>query len=114
MRGVMWSGTFGAFLLAWAVPAPAQVLPPVPAPRPGSAPYRLGSVHSQTHRIRMDPGGRQGGLEVLGVIPGSPAGRAGLEAGDVILAANSARIIAPDDLRRVMAESGGWLRLKVF
>jgi hypothetical protein len=71
-------------------------------------------IDSQATEIEVIPGVRLRGLEVLGVMPGSPVGRAGLGAGDVILAANSARIIAPDDLRRAMAESGGWLRLKVF
>jgi len=114
MRPTRWFGPVGACLLAWAGLASAQVLPPIPAPRPGLPPYRLGLIDSQTTEVEVIPGVRLRGLEVLGVIPGSPAGRAGLGAGDVILAANSARVIAPDDLRRAMAESGGWLRLKVF
>src|SRR5262245_51226533 len=114
MRCSKWSGTLGACLLSWAVLAPAQVLPPIPAPRPGLPPYRLGLIDSRATEIEVIPGVRLGGLEVLGVIPGSPAGRAGLGAGDVILAANSVRVIASNDLRRAMTESGGWLRLKVF
>jgi membrane-associated protease RseP (regulator of RpoE activity) len=104
-------GSLGLFLgLSWAAIALAQ--------QPGSPlvmrPHRLGLVDSRPVEIELIPGVRLWGLEVLGVVPGSPAMRAGLKPGDVILAANSRRVDDPDDLRRVLAESGGLLRLKVF
>ena len=90
-------------LLSWAAVASAQ-----------APPYRLGLVDSWTTRIEVVPDVPVAGLEVLGVVPGSPAARAGLGAGDVILSANAARIVAPDDLRRALGESRGRLLLKVF
>jgi membrane-associated protease RseP (regulator of RpoE activity) len=115
MKPSMSVGRVGTCLvLSWAAIASAQAIAPIPGPPPAVAPYRLGLIDSRTAEIEVIPGVRLRGLEVLGVVPGSPAGRAGLGAGDVILSANSARIVAPDDLRRALAESGGRLRLKVF
>jgi membrane-associated protease RseP (regulator of RpoE activity) len=98
-------------LLFWTAIAPAQFIPPIMPPRPT---YRLGLIDSRATEIEVIPGLPAKGLQILGVVPGSAAGRSGLHEGDVILSANSARIIVPDDLRRVMAGSGGFLRLKVF
>src|SRR5262249_32921880 len=90
------------------------VVLPVPFPPPGRPPYRLGLVDSRPAEVDLVPGVRLSGLEVLGVVPGSPAARAGLRAGDVVLSADATRGVAPDDLRRAMAGSGGRLLLKVF
>ena len=62
----------------------------------------------------MVPGVRLRGLEILGVVPGSPAGRVGLEAGDVILSVGLAGVVTPDDLRRALSGPDSRLRLKVF
>jgi hypothetical protein len=104
----------GSVLLGWAALAPAQVAPSVPLPMPVAPPYRLGLIDSRTTEVQVIPGVALQGLEVLGVVPGSPAARSGLNAGDVVLSANSARVIAPEDLRRAMAGSWGQLHLKVF
>jgi membrane-associated protease RseP (regulator of RpoE activity) len=84
------------------------------APLPPGPPYRLGLIDSRPTQVDLLPGLRVPGLQVLDVVPGSPADRAGLKAGDVVLAANAQRVTAPEDLRRVIAGSGGRLRLKVF
>jgi membrane-associated protease RseP (regulator of RpoE activity) len=97
-------------VLSWATIASGQALRPGPAPGP---PFRLGLIDSQPTRTEVIPGVPLEGLEILGVVPGSPAGRAGLAVGDVILAANGSRIRSPGEMRRALAESTDVLRLKV-
>jgi S1-C subfamily serine protease len=46
--------------------------------------------------------GRGGGLEVLEVVEGSPAARAGLRSGDVIVAVDGSPVEAAGDLQRLM------------
>ena len=84
---------------------PTGIVPQVPF---------LGLTDSRTREVEIIPGVRLAGLEVVGVVPASPAQRAGLKGGDIILAASSTRVIAPDDLRRALAASRGRLRLKFF
>ena len=108
MTGSRVGGAAGPWLLlSLAASALGQLSPPAP-------PFRLGIVDSQAVEVELLPDVRLGGLEVLGVVPGSPADAAGLGPCDVVPGANNARIVAPDDLRRAMAVSGGHLRLRVF
>lgn len=100
--------------LAGAASTRAQDGPPFAPGRQPGPPYRLGLVETTIGEVEIVPGVRARGVEILGVAPGSPAARSGLEPGDVILAANSARVNSPNDLRRALATSGGRLRLKVF
>jgi len=105
------AGRFRWLLLGcWAAVAPAQDRNPLPA----SPPLRLGLIDSRPAEVEVIPGVRLSGLEVLGVVPGSPAAQAGLDVGDVIFSANARRVVTPNDLRQVLATSEGWLRLKVF
>src|SRR4051794_13923119 len=83
-------------LLLWGANATAQ----------GFVPPRLGLVDSRPLEVEVIPDVRLQGVEVLGVVPGSPASRAGLNHGDVILSANFGRVKTPDDLRRALAQSG--------
>lgn len=53
------------------------------------------------------------GLVVERVLPFTPAARAGLEPGDVILRVNDQRIRREGDLQRALRFSGGYVRLLV-
>jgi predicted metalloprotease with PDZ domain len=59
-------------------------------------------------------GGAREGVLVLEVGPGTPAERAGLEAGDVILRAGDEPVATPEDLRRRMSAASGTLPLQVL
>jgi len=50
--------------------------------------------------------GRRRAVRVVGVEPGAPGQRGGLRAGDLLLAANGAEVLALDDLSRAMVLSG--------
>ena len=52
-------------------------------------------------------------LKVVRVEPGSPAEKAGLEPGDVIVAANGAAITGPEQLASAVRKSGAALELTV-
>lgn len=52
-------------------------------------------------------------VKVTEVAPGSPAQKAGIEPGDLILEANGTPILHPTTLNEVVAKSGGKLSLVV-
>ncbi|QEH38962.1 hypothetical protein OJF2_75720 [Aquisphaera giovannonii] len=89
-----------------------------PSVRPGLVPpgttHWLGLVDSRTVELRPAGPWSMPAVEVLGVWPGSPAAVAGIEAGDVILAADGRRTRTPDDLRRALAASDSLLELTII
>jgi S1-C subfamily serine protease len=52
-------------------------------------------------------------VKVIGVKPGSPASRAGVRRGWIILQANDAPVLHPDDLAKAEENSGGRVTLRV-
>ena len=88
--------------------ARAQNSPPAPsvqgAPIPGK--YRLGvwiEPVSQWNGQSWIPSG----LRIIGVNPGSPAERAGIQTGNVVTSVNGIRVTRPEDLLRALDNSGG-------
>lgn len=59
-------------------------------------------------------GGQRTGALVTQVGPGTPAERAGLQAGDVIVGAAGEDVATPDDLRRHLSARGGSVPLQVI
>lgn len=59
-------------------------------------------------------GGQRSGALVIEVGPGTPAERAGLQPGDVIVRAGGAAVSGPDDVRRHLAGRAGSLPLQVI
>jgi S1-C subfamily serine protease len=57
--------------------------------------------------------GRRTGMKVIGVHPGSPAQKAGIEVDDVVVAANGVPITGADSLSAVVRKSGAILSLSV-
>ncbi|MFM7797868.1 MAG: PDZ domain-containing protein, partial [Planctomycetota bacterium] len=81
----------------------------------GSATTPAGALHRglQGAELEDEP---DGGVAVRGVVAGTAAAGAGLRAGDVIVAANGARILRRDDLAKASAATaarGGTLVLQV-
>ncbi|WP_397569712.1 PDZ domain-containing protein [Schlesneria sp. T3-172] len=57
--------------------------------------------------------GTRSALKVTGVKPESPAGKAGLEVGDIIVSANGAPLTGPEQLLAALRKSGPTLKLAV-
>jgi S1-C subfamily serine protease len=96
--------------VAFGGPEPANPLPTQPAPGgPGSASGggKLGAV---TELAFYDV---EAAVKVTEVEPGSPADRAGLQPGTLILAANGKAILHPTELTNAVRNSGGTLKLTV-
>jgi hypothetical protein len=93
-------------------PAPPQAPMPMPMPAPAPAP---------PNGPRPMPGPDDDsplpapnlGLEITQIVPGSAAQRIGLEPGDVILQLNRYKLESHEQLKWVIANSNGHLRIKV-
>jgi S1-C subfamily serine protease len=85
-------------------PRPGGEAPPAPAP----AGRRSLGVSAETVTV-----GQRTAMKVTRVSPDSPAAKAGLEPGDVIVAANGAAITGPEQLAAALRKSGPTLTLTV-
>jgi S1-C subfamily serine protease len=80
---------------------------PADAANPASSGRRLGAV-TELFFYDVDPAAK-----VTEVEPGSPAARAGIEPGDVIVEANGAPVLHPKNLDDIVRKSGSTLKLMV-
>jgi hypothetical protein len=80
-----------------------------PAPQGPQRPRRLG-VQIQP----VDVGNGELGLQLISVGAGSPAQRAGLEVGDVIVRVDGVRVRSPEELLKALDQSTGNPNLKVL
>lgn len=85
---------------------PAASNTPAQAPQQGAG-RRLGAV---TEVVFLDA---EVAVKVTEVEAGSPAQKAGLEVGDIILEANGTPVLHPDDLARIVSKSGANLTIVV-
>jgi hypothetical protein len=95
--------------------AGAQNSPPAISPHGAASPgdYRLGvwiEPVSQWNGKSWVPYG----LRIVGVSPGSPAERAGLQTGHVLTSVNGSRVTSLQDLLRALANSGGQASLGLY
>jgi S1-C subfamily serine protease len=89
-------------------PVPPDLADDVPAPtRAGSATGGLGAVTELTFYDI------EAAVKVTEVEPGSPALRAGIEVGDIIVEANGKPVLHPNDLTEIVRQSGSTLKLTV-
>jgi S1-C subfamily serine protease len=88
---------------------PAEVSQRQPAPVPTEAPRVLGV---KTERVRL--GLRSTAIRVTEVQEGSPAAKAGIEPGDVLIAANDVPTETIEQLNAAVQKSGPLMTLKVF
>jgi S1-C subfamily serine protease len=104
------AGTGGTGVNPPVVSAPAN-----PAPTSAPAPAQAPSGSRRSLGISADPVtlGQRTALKVVSVEPGSPGQKAGLEPGDVIVAANGAPITGVEQLGAALSKSGPTLSLTV-
>ena len=95
--------------------AGAQSGPPAATVRGAASPgtYRLG-VFIEPVAQWNGQGWVPLGLRITGVSPGSPAERAGIQAGNVLTTVNGSRVISPQDLLTALANSGGRAALVLY
>jgi S1-C subfamily serine protease len=86
-------------------PAPSSRPSPTPTPTPATPTLGVG--------VKPVRAGRQSGLQVTEVTPDTPAGKAGLEVGDVIVTANGKPTTSSEELASALRSSGPKLQLEV-
>ena len=73
----------------------------------------LGSATISLPPVLAERLGQETGLRVVEVVPGSPAARAGIRIGDVVISANSAKVHTAQDLQKLMLSLRAGSRLGV-
>lgn len=73
----------------------------------------LGSATIALPPARAQRLGQETGLRVVEVVPGSPAARAGIRIGDVVISANGAKVHTAQDLQKLMLSLRAGSRLSV-
>jgi S1-C subfamily serine protease len=108
---------------SWTIPPGAMVMPAIPAPAvPPNAPraaspdvpraymsWRSGTLGVEAEAVKgglADYFGVKQGVLVRSVSKGSPAEKAGLKAGDVIIRVNDRAVESPSDVAMVLRERG--------
>ncbi len=81
-------------------------------PSQGPPPARRKVLGVAVQPVALGPG--SGGLQIQSVAPGSPAQAAGLEPGDIILAANGTPVPDPEAFGRALAGARGPLTLTII
>jgi S1-C subfamily serine protease len=89
-------------------PAQKSIDPTVADPKPAPAPPRSLGISAEPVAL-----GQRTALKVTRVQPDSPAAKAGIEPGDVLVAANGAAITGPEQLGNAIRKSGPTLTLTV-
>jgi serine protease Do len=92
-----------------AAPAPQPTPTPAPAPVPAPGPPRVLGVKTEVVRVGL----RSRALKVTEIQPGSPAEKAGIEKGDVIVAANKTPTGDLSSLNAAIQNSGPVLSLTI-
>jgi S1-C subfamily serine protease len=73
----------------------------------------LGSATISLPPVLAERLGQETGLRVVEVVPGSPAARAGIRIGDVVISANGAKVHTAQDLQKLMLSLRAGSRLGV-
>lgn len=94
--------------VATSTPAPAPVPVPAPTPTRTGAGGGLGAV---TELVFLDT---EAAVKVTEVLPNSPAARAGLEPGDIIVQAAGKPVLHPNELTEAVRQASGSLDLTVI
>jgi hypothetical protein len=102
----------GQFAFAFNLPKGMVVRKPIPLP-PGVKGYKLGARVDLRAAAAAAPG-QPRGVKLLMVTPGSPAAKAGLEVGDVILSVNDQPVNSLEDYASLLDGSGGMVRLQII
>ncbi len=93
-----------------ALGGPQPTDPPAKAPDTPGVGARKGGLGAVTELAFHDD---EAAVKITEVEPGSPAARAGLQPGILILAANGKPVLHPNDLNNAVRDSGGTLKLTV-
>ena len=113
IRGLL---VLAALMLAVPAVLPAQVPPPPVRPFPGGSYLGIGIQEISPDRAKALKLPPEGGVEITRVGTDSPADKAGLRAGDVVLQYNGARVEGIEQFSRMVRETpiGREVKLEIF